>query len=229
VILIVDCYLDPAGGTHNFSRQLGGRPFTSVRPTRAALPAITDWSAVFITGSGASLADGYEGQGLRDGWTRELIDWTRDVVNADVPVFGACFGHQVLGAAFGDGVRKARPPEVGFKTIRMLRPDPLFAPLGTEFMCFVSHEDEIAGPGRLTPLASTPDCALQAVRVPDRRAWGVQFHAEMLQDEARDLLRYRKAKHPELDVDLDAELAQSHAIGEVAPVLFGEFLRQAGA
>jgi GMP synthase (glutamine-hydrolysing) len=129
MILIVDCYLDEGGGTTNFARQLGGRSWESIRPTREALPSIKDWSAVIITGSGACLADGNEGEGVREGWTQELIVWTKKLVEAGIPLLGVCFGHQIIGAAFGGGVRKALVPEVGFKKIRIHTADSLFVGL----------------------------------------------------------------------------------------------------
>ena len=225
MILIVDCYLDEGGGTKNFARQLGDLPWKSVRPTRQALPVVGNWSAILITGSGACLSDGYEGDGLREGWTQELIAWTKNVVESGIPVLGVCFGHQIIGAAFGGGVRKALIPEVGFKRIKIHTEDPLFVNLQPEFTCFVSHEDEVvdAGDG-LVILGETTDCSIQAVRVRGHSAWGVQFHAEMLLEEAQNLLEYRKKKHPELDVDLEEELQKSQESVSVASMLFGRFL-----
>lgn len=227
MILIVDCYLDEAGGTANFARQLGGREWTAVRPTREALPENDDWSAVLITGSGACLADNYEGDGLRKGWTKELIAWVKRVVENGTPILGVCFGHQILGAAFGGGVRKALVPEVGFKTISVHELDDLFVDLYPSFTCFVSHEDEVIPGGRLHILASTPDCAVQAVRLPGHRVWGVQFHAEMLREEAKSLLIYRKKKHTMLSVNLEQELKRSEESISIASILFGRFLQLA--
>ena len=225
MLLIVDCYLDESGGTSNFARQLGTRSWHSIRPTRAPLPEVdTSWKAVFVTGSGACLADGYEGSGLRTGWMQELVQWVREVVEADIPLLGVCFGHQVLGAAFGGGVRKGDPPEVGFKDIHIIKEDPLLKPLSPSFSCFVSHEDEIAEAGALDILAYSADCAIQAVRVPGYSAWGVQFHAEMLLEEVRALLSYRKSKHHRLNIDIEAECQKSLSAPKIAPLLFGRFL-----
>ena len=227
MILIVDCYLDEAGGTANFARQLGDHEWMAVRPTRESLPERYDWSAVLITGSGACLADNYEGEGLRKGWTKELIEWVKRVVDNGTPLLGVCFGHQILGAAFGGGVRKALVPEVGFKMISVHESDDLFVDLYPSFTCFVSHEDEVISGGRLHTLASTPDCGVQAVRLPGHRVWGVQFHAEMLLEEAKALLIYRKNKHTMLDVDLEEELKKSEESISIASILFGRFLELA--
>ena len=230
MILIVDCYLDESGGTKNFARQLQDKAWISVRPTREKLPLIDPmWSAIFITGSGACLADGYEGEGLRKGWTRELIAWCKEAVHANIPLLGVCFGHQVLGAAFGGGVRKAKIPEVGFQHIHIQQEDPLLEFLKPSFVCFLSHEDEVASAGGLEVLAYSDLCAIQAVRVPGYRAWGVQFHAEMLLPEAQELLRYRTSKHKNINIDIDVEMEKSKEVPDIAPLLFGRFLELAGA
>ncbi len=227
-VLLVDNYLDPAGGTHNFAPHLSGVAWRHTRPTREPLPSLDGVDAILLTGSGANLADGYEGVDMRPGWTRELVDWTRRAVLADIPTLGVCFGHQVLGAAFGEGVGKATPPEVGYVEIQTLAPDPLLLVLPSPFTCFVSHEDEVIGPGsELQVIASSTLCKVQAVRVRGRPAWGIQFHAEMSQEEGMDLLRYRAQKHPELGLNVDSERSKAHRMAGVGARLFSRFLELA--
>lgn len=227
-VLIVDNYLDPAGGTHNFARYLGDTPWTSTRPTREPLPEHREFDAVILTGSGANMPDGYGGEGTRDGWMDELVAWTRQVVLEGVPTLGVCFGHQVLGAAFGDGVGKAVPPEAGFLPITQTVADPLLDRLPERFVCFLSHEDQVDGPGEhLDVLATSALCETQAVRVRGHRAWGIQFHAEMSVEEARTILQFRAGKHPELGLDVEAELARSAQMAGVGEAVFGRFLELA--
>ena len=224
-VLLVDCYLDPAGGTHNFAPHLQGVDWVPTRPTRVALPSPAGFDAVILTGSGANLADGYEGVDMRPGWTQELVQWTRQAVLAGVPTLGVCFGHQILGAAFGEGVGKATPPEVGYVEIRAVAADPLLLVLPSPFTCFVSHEDEVIGPGtELQVIASSALCKVQALRVRGKPAWGIQFHAEMSEKEGTELLRYRAEKHPELGLDVDSELSKAHRMAQVGPKLFARFL-----
>lgn len=227
-VLLVDCYLDPAGGTHNFAPHLSGVEWGHTRPTREPLPALDKVDAILMTGSGANLADGYEGVDMRPGWTGELVDWTRRAVLAGIPTLGVCFGHQVLGAAFGEGVAKAKPPEVGYVEIQALAPDPLLLVLPSPFTCFVSHEDEVIGPGpAIQVIASSALCKVQALRVRGQPAWGIQFHAEMSQAEGIELLKYRAEKHPELGLDVDSELAKAHLMAQVGPKIFARFLELA--
>ena len=224
MILVVDCYLNEQGGAPNFIRQLEGRAHQVTRPPHESLPEIDGWSAVIITGSAACLANGYEGEEHhRSGWSSELVQWTRRAVDAGTPVLGVCFGHQVLGAAFGAPVRKAAAPEGGFKRVVVHTADPLFDRLGSSFITFLSHEDEVVAIPELQLLASTPDCAVQSFRVPGRQAWGVQFHTEMQPPEIEELLLMRREKHG-LAMDVAMELAQIPEAAEVAPKLFGRFL-----
>lgn len=220
-LLLVDAYLDPAGGAGNFLRWLRGRPVDVVRPAHGSPPPtrLERYAGALVTGSGASWADGVA-------WGPPVLDFLHAAAHAHLPVLGVCFGHQALGVAFGGGVRKAPVPEVGWKEVEVLAPDdPVIGPLAPSFTTFLSHEDEVVpDAGGLVVLARSALCPVQAVRVPDRPIWGVQFHAEMGLAEARELLTYRARRHPELGLDPEDELARSSAAHEVAPGLFGRFL-----
>jgi GMP synthase-like glutamine amidotransferase len=220
-LLLVDAYLDPAGGAGSFLRWMRGRPADVVRPAHGSHPPerLERYAGAVITGSGASWADGVP-------WGSSVLDFLHAAADTHLPVLGVCFGHQALGVAFGGGVRKAPVPEVGWKEIEVVESgDPVVGPLAPSFTTFLSHEDEIApGAGGLVVLARSALCPVQAVRVPGRPMWGVQFHAEMGLAEARDLLLYRARRHPELGLDPDAEFARSSQAHDVAPGLFGRFL-----
>lgn len=58
---------------------------------------VTDFDGIMITGSPASVHDGEE-------WIARLEQVVRDSVAAQVPLFGACFGHQVIAKALGGTV-----------------------------------------------------------------------------------------------------------------------------
>ena len=70
-----------------------------------------------------------------------------NAANTDTPVFGVCFGHQLIAhVLLGDGtVRLANTPEVGFLTIHVTKEDPLMHDLPPRFNTFVSHADEVVG------------------------------------------------------------------------------------
>jgi GMP synthase (glutamine-hydrolysing) len=106
----------------------------------------------------------------------------RAAVEGDVPVLGVCLGGQQLAAAFGGDVY-ARPwPEVGWLPVDIVERDALFTGIASPFNALEWHAQSFTAPPGATVLAVRgDDPGVQAFRI-GRRAWGVQFHAEV--DEA---------------------------------------------
>ncbi|MFT5679423.1 MAG: GMP synthase-like glutamine amidotransferase [Myxococcota bacterium] len=188
--LVVDCYVeDPEGGAGNFLPHLTDREALTARPAWGVLPdRPTRFGGLVITGSAAGVNDGLA-------WVDGLVEFVRHALADRVPVLGVCFGHQVLAQALlGPGAIRTSPhPEVGWFPITHSSTSPLLADFPKTFTTFLSHHDEVdpsrAGP--LTVFAHSERCAIQGYRVPDRRAWGMQFHAEMSRIEASGLVRRR--------------------------------------
>jgi GMP synthase (glutamine-hydrolysing) len=141
--------------------------------------ALADYDGVAITGSGLHVYD--NGPEV----TRQ-IELTRAVLDAGVPVFGSCWGLQVLTVAAGGSVRKnPKGREIGFgRGIRLTeagRKHPMYAGKPDVFNAPTVHLDEIdtVAPGT-TVLASNHMSAVQSaeIRVNGCAAWGVQYHPE---------------------------------------------------
>ena len=103
-----------------------------------------------------------------------------DAIARDVPVFAICLGTQLLAAAIGGKVTRAKIDEIGAKEIF-----PSAAAATDSIFNFVGplpvtqwHEDEVSilPPGAIT-LASSPACESQIYRVGEN-SYGVQFHPE---------------------------------------------------
>lgn len=141
--------------------------------------ALADYDGVAITGSGLHVYD--KGPEV----TRQ-IELARAVLDASVPVFGSCWGLQVLTVAAGGSVRKnPKGREIGFgRGIRLTeagRKHPMYAGKPDVFNAPTVHLDEIdtVAPGT-TVLASNHMSAVQSaeIRVNGCAAWGVQYHPE---------------------------------------------------
>jgi GMP synthase (glutamine-hydrolysing) len=141
--------------------------------------ALADYDGVAITGSGLHVYD--NGPEV----TRQ-IELTRAVLDAGVPVFGSCWGLQVLTVAAGGSVRKnPKGREIGFgRGIRLTeagRKHPMYAGKPDVFNAPTVHLDEIdtVAPGT-TVLAGNHMSAVQSaeIRVNGCAAWGVQYHPE---------------------------------------------------
>lgn len=112
--------------------------------------------------------------------TREL-PWIRQSIECGLPTLGICLGAQLMAKALGQSVGRNPRKEIGFFNLSLLPAaddDELFAGSEAVETVFHWHGDTYALPPQATLLASTPRCRNQAFRV-GRRAWGLQFHAEM--------------------------------------------------
>lgn len=104
----------------------------------------------------------------------------RDAVEAGIPVWGVCFGAQLLAAALGGRVFAGPRPEVGVLPLRLTEAaasDPVFGSLPPELPVFQWHGDTFDVPAGATLVAGSDAYPNQAFRV-GGLAYGVQFHAE---------------------------------------------------
>lgn len=141
------------------------------------LPPVGEVDAMLMTGSPYSVT-------TMEPWAESLSEWTRALVDADRPVLGVCYGHQLLAHALGGRVEK-NPLGYEIGTISVdLTPegekDPLLGGLGGRPLRFNSvHGDAVTElPDGATVLASNRMSTVQAFSVGDR-VWGVQFHPEI--------------------------------------------------
>lgn len=98
---------------------------------------------------------------------------------SSVPLLGVCFGHQLLGHAFGSAVVRTRRPHLGYYDAEVLRKNPLFDRLGSRMSVYESHHEVVnALPKEFVQLARSRGsevCAMVHSRLP---LFGVQFHPE---------------------------------------------------
>jgi len=107
---------------------------------------------------------------------RYAVDAIRSVLDADVPVFGICLGHQLLGLASGARTMKmkfghhgANHPVQDLDTGKVL--------ITSQNHGFAVDEDSLPGNVRATH-RSLFDGSLQGLAWSDRRAFGFQGHPE---------------------------------------------------
>jgi GMP synthase (glutamine-hydrolysing) len=114
------------------------------------------------------------------------LELFRNLFNAGIPIFGSCWGMQVMAAALGGKVR--RNPlgrEIGIARNVQLTDaglhHPMFAGKSRVFDSIATHVDEVEIlPEGATLLASNSACSVQAIAIDDgaRSFWGVQYHPE---------------------------------------------------
>lgn len=106
-------------------------------------------------------------------WIGRELAMLRTAVEADVPIFGICFGGQALAAALGATVERSDHPEIGWYQVESRDAAVADGPW------FQWHFDRFELPDGATPLAHGP-LGVQAYRV--GRHLGTQFHPEITTD-----------------------------------------------
>jgi GMP synthase (glutamine-hydrolysing) len=141
--------------------------------------ALGGYDGVAITGSSLHLYN-------KGPEVNRQIDLVRTLLGTGTPVFGSCWGLQVLTVAAGGDVRKnPKGRELGFgRSIRLNdhgRKHPMYVGKRDVFNAPTVHLDEVVtlAPG-MTLLASNEVSEVQSaeIRTNGSVAWGVQYHPE---------------------------------------------------
>ena len=97
-----------------------------------------------------------------------------------IPVFGICYGMQLMSHLLGGKVESASHREFGRAKIDVKETADLFAGVDAHATVWMSHGDQVTKvPAGFEVLASTGTCPFAAVRDSARRFYGVQFHPEV--------------------------------------------------
>lgn len=220
-LLIVDAYLDPKGGAHNYLPRLGERPAEVAAIAHGPCPtSAAPYSGIFVSGSGASVC-------APSPWVDAAAGLLRDAAEREVPVLGVCFGHQLLPyALFGPShVRRTPTPELGWVEIERTVDHPLLEGFDPRFTAFESHRDEVLlVDDELDVLARNADCAVQAFQVRGLPHYGVQFHPEMGLGEIEALIAERTGEAEGAGFDAAALLAAKTDTTRLGDRLVANFL-----
>jgi GMP synthase (glutamine-hydrolysing) len=152
---------------------------------------LSGYDGMVITGSPRSLVDGEV-----EPWMDDAAAFVRAADDAGVPVLGVCFGHQLVGYAYGGRVRKnPNGWEIGTVDVELTDDgarDPLFAGLPRRIAVIQSHRDEVGTLGPSTRvLAAGAHTPHQAIAVGDH-VRGVQFHPEMNAPVIQKIIAHRR-------------------------------------
>ena len=136
-------------------------------------------AGAIITGSHSMVTD-------RAVWSENLATWLRSAVAMNIPIFGICYGHQLLAHALGGDVGY-HPGGIELGSVSIKRTaeavgDPLFSGMPEVFSAQVVHRQSVLRlPEKAVLLAGNAFEPHHAYRVGDF-AWGVQFHPEFSAD-----------------------------------------------
>lgn len=174
----------------------------------AALPPAAECAGVIITGAHPMVTDDLP-------WSVAVEKWLPSLLAAETPVFGICYGHQLLARAAGGEVGyHPRGKEIGTVEINCLpeaKQDPLFRDLPVSFRAHVTHAQTVQNlPPGAVRLAANGHESNHAFRI-GAYAWGVQFHPEYTPEIMRAYIREQAG---ELAA---AGMGTEHLLAAVAP------------
>ncbi len=174
---------------------------------RAPLPDVDRFDGYILTGSEKGVYD-------EASWMQPLRDFLVEARNAGKPIFGICFGHQIMADVFGGKAEKVGAAEVGVREFELG---------GEAVKGHVWHQDQVTEvPPGARVIGSADYCPVAALAY-DFPAMSVQFHPEYNADYVSTFLRRSRGDVLPADVT-DAAVAQFDAGGVEADL----FARQIG-
>lgn len=138
-----------------------------------AAPMPENVDGIIISGSEKGVYD-------KTPWMQPLRENLQLMRSAGVPMFGICFGHQIMADVFGGKAAKA---DQGFVTGTRH-----FNDRGANVNAYLAHQDQVIDvPPNAEVIASAAHCPVAALSY-DFPALSVQFHPEYNREFARDLI-----------------------------------------
>lgn len=192
-ILLIDNY--PFGGDvserrRRFKEILKDVEFEILEFDKLNVKNLSEFDRIILSGSNLSLR------------VEENIEKYKDeielVKSTEKPVLGICFGHQLIGVAFGFNIRKMESVYSEWGDEVKLRIKPFELCDKTEIIVEENHHEEI----EYTPeiknvfdiLAGDDNCKIEIIRHKSKKIFGVQFHPETspksnIKDDGEEIIR----------------------------------------
>jgi GMP synthase (glutamine-hydrolysing) len=144
---------------------------------------LRDWSGILLGGGPFNSSDHEDSKSpVQRRVEADLRDLLDQVITADFPFLGACYGVGTLGSHQGALVDRRYAEPVGCVPVTLTREgrrDPLLRGLPATFDAFVGHKEAISRlPHHATLLAGSPTCPVQAFRI-GSHVYATQFHPEL--------------------------------------------------
>ena len=200
-----DALIPRFGGFADWFRSAMRIDTTQMRVVRVdagePLPEPHEVPGAVITGSAAMVTE-------RADWSERTAGWIRDAMDAEMPLFGVCYGHQLMAHALG-GTAGWLPAgrEIGTEAITRLAEAPGLHALPPSFPAQTTHRQSVlAPPPGAEILARSERDPHQLLRYAPN-ALSSQFHPEFTPDFMRAYIEVRAETLREEGFDPGALLA----------------------
>ena len=107
-----------------------------------------------------------------------------EIYELGIPIFGICYGAQLIAHQLGGEVLRGGKGEYGRTTLQRIagsRSTLLTDSIHSELSVWMSHFDAVTRtPDGFIATASTPDAPMAVIECAAKKIWGVQFHPEVM-------------------------------------------------
>ncbi len=172
-----------------------------------------EYRAALITGSPENVTD-------HAAWGEKTATWLRQAAQEGLPMFGICYGHQLLAHALGGRVDyNPAGREVGTRQLECVADDPLLQGLPSTFPVQTMHQQTVVAlpPGARVLARSAMD-GCQLLRLAPHIV-SSQFHPEFSVDFMRENLRQYAGVYAKENIDAAALSGELSATPESASLL----------
>ena len=151
----------------------------------------TDADVVVITGSRRNVS-------MWEDWMEDVAKMIRE---CKVPLYGICFGHQIICKTLGGEVIRASDGSTMMAEVTYSN--------GTSSMQLFTHQDHVVDAGEMEVIGSAGHCEIAVCKHPTRPIRTVQFHPEAIQSlldysvECGDMTKEERAVFGKEEQDLN--------------------------
>ena len=108
----------------------------------------------------------------------------RNILDLNIPVLGICYGLQIVAHFLGGKVEKGKKREYGRSIIEIKDSSDLFKGLNKKQKVWMSHGDFVTKlPEGYQVMATTESIPYAAIKNPEKKIYGLQFHPEVVHTE----------------------------------------------
>ena len=125
-------------------------------------------------------------------WIPTVSQLINNIYEANLPIFGVCFGHQLIAQALGGHVEKSEKGwGLGLHTYQVNNKPDYMSNLSEEVTLNICHQDQVLRPPQgATVYAKSEFCENAGFYIKDK-VLTMQAHPEFLVDFTKDLLNFR--------------------------------------
>jgi len=166
--------LDFGGQTANLIvrrvRELG--VYSEIELPDAPTEKLREASGIILSGSPHSITD-------------KNVKFNPEIFRLGIPLFGICYGHQLIAKELGGEIGRAGTREFGKAEMEIEREGKLLPGTPKKQIVWMSHYDQVTKmPKGFELLGKTEQCRVAVMGNPEKKYYGVQFHPEVSHTES---------------------------------------------